>query len=278
MTFNLIVSAAILATSHEETKSDKRRGGGLFGRNSNKERKMQRLITPVPNGALEGSASKGSDSLSLDTAVHCLVPAASGRSVFAVLEGGDVCESRLPPSESGAPKARHAFAPDEVDVEALADKVAGKFAIGLYVYLSRLTLALLALLLFFRSLCFALLLFSFLFTLLLRLLALLLFLMLFSLSLLFRCFVAVLTLACVRLSLLAAEDEDNVAYRTRIDVEALLRRDVAAWLARADSTALLALAREQPDAFARLAQCGEHGQTHLCCALSAMLGNRFKQK
>jgi hypothetical protein len=71
----------------------------------------------------------------------------------------------------------------------------------------------------------------------------------------------------------------------------MLRRDVAAWLARADAASLLALAREQPAAFARLAGCtamrcdnanddddngggDDASSPHLCCALTALLGNR----
>ena len=80
------------------------------------------------------------------------------------------------------------------------------------------------------------------------------------------------------------------------NTKAMLRKDVAAWLARADAASLLALAREQPAAFARLANCSalvnggaaddnddenqqhQHNKQHLCCALTSLLGQQHSKQ
>jgi hypothetical protein len=148
---------------------------------SSSVKKLQRIVTPIPNAALEGTATKGTDALTLELGVHCLIGARNGGAVFAIMERGDVCECRLPQSEGGAPRQLQQDA-----------------------------------------------------------------------------------------------GEDSIE---RIDIEALLRRDVAAWLARADSQALLQLVQEQPDAFKRLAKCEQHGgdddnEQHLCCRLTSLIGSQ----
>jgi hypothetical protein len=147
---------------------------------SNSAKKLQKIVTPIPNAALEGTATKGTDALNLEAGVHHVIGARGV--VFAILERGDVCECRLPKAEGGAPRAAPLDGGDGSDSE-------------------------------------------------------------------------------------------------RIDIEALLRRDVAAWLARADAQALLQLVQEQPDAFKRLAKCdgshGGNGEPHLCCQLTHLLGQQM---